>query len=218
MKVSPFEEVDRRDVLRIHQETFGQMNLERYLWHVCQQIESLEKHSLKVVCKGERVKGYAAVYPVEENSFRLNLLVDPLERKQGIGTALFKEIEIQASKGGARQLEARIIEGMNESLAFALSKGFVEIHRMRGVSLRAEDFSFENWRDLGEKLTAEGLTATTFEAEERAGTRPLEKLVELQKHRLKVGFSRILRACRMRRTRGFAKTFHTLLFPKQFRL
>ena len=152
MEVLLFEEVDHRDVLRIHQETFGQMNLGRFLWQGCQQIESLEKDSVKLVCKDERVKGYAAVYPVEENSFRLNLLVDPRYTKRGIGTALLGEIEIQARNNGARQLEARIIEGMNESLAFALSKGFVEIHSLRGVSLHAGDFSFENWQALRKKL------------------------------------------------------------------
>ena len=182
MKVSPFEEVDRNDILRIHRDSFGQMNLERFIWQVCQQVESLEKDSIKLVCKDKRVKGYAAVYPIDEHSFRLNLLVHPRNTRQGIGTALLDEIEIQAKLAGAQQIEARLIEGMNGSLAFALSNGFVELHRMRGVSLRADEFSFEKWRALGEKLSATGFTATTFEAEERAGENPVEKLVELQKH------------------------------------
>lgn len=182
MKVSPFEEADRGDILRIHQETFRQMNLERFLWQVCQQIESLEKDSVKLVCKSEHTRAYAAIYPVGDSSFRLNLLVDPQYKRQGIGTILLREVEIRAGNIGAQQLEARIIEGIDESLAFALSKGFVELHRMRGVSLRVCDFSFEKWRALGEKLSAEGFTATTLEAEENAGENPLEKLVELQKY------------------------------------
>ncbi len=182
MKVSQFDEIDRHDVLRIHQDIFGQSNFGRFLWQVCQQIESLEKDSLKLVCGDECVKGYAAVYPVAEKSFRLNLLVCPQHWRRGIGTALLNEIENQARNSGAQQLEARVIEGMNESLAFALARSFVELHRMRGMSLQAADFSFENWRGLGEKLSAEGFTATTFAAEEHAGENPLEKLVELQKH------------------------------------
>lgn len=182
MKILPFEETDRSAILRIHQETYGQLNLVRFLWQICQQIESLEKESVKIVCKDASVIGYAAIYPVEENSFRLNLLVDPQYTRREIGTALFNEIEIQARNIGAQQLEARIIEGMNESLAFALSRNFVEIHRMRGMSLDADDFSFENWRALGEKLSAKGFTPTTFAAEERAGQNPMEKLIELQKY------------------------------------
>lgn len=183
MKVSIFEEADRQDVLRIQQETFGQLKLERFWWQACRQIESLEKDSIKLVCKdNRRVKGYAAVYPAQKKSFRLNLLIDPQYTAQGIGTVLLREIEIQAKKAGALGLEARIIEGMDDSLAFALSKGFVALHRMRGMSLRAQDFSFENRRSLGEKLSAEGFTATTLEAEECAGEKPLEKLIELQKY------------------------------------
>lgn len=182
MEVLSFEKADRRDVLSIRQDTFGRLNLERFLWQPCQQVESLDKDSLKLVCRDENVSGYAAVYPVGESIFRLNLLVDPRQTKQGIGTALLRDIEIQAVDIGARQLEARIIEGMDESLAFALSKGFDELHRMRGMSLQADDFSFEGWRTLGEKLSAEGFTATTFETEKQTGENPLEKLVELQKH------------------------------------
>lgn len=181
MKVLPFGEIDRLDVLRLHRDTFGHLKLERFLWQPCRQIESLEKDSVKLVCKDGRITGYAAVYPVQKKNFRLNLLVCPRHTRQGIGTALLEEIEVRAGNNQAQQLEARILEGMDGSLSFALSSGFVELHRMRGMSLRAGDFSFENWRALGEKLAAAGFTATTFEAEEKEGERPLEKLVELQK-------------------------------------
>lgn len=181
MNISRFQESDRDDVRRLHEEIFGRMNLARFLWQPCQQIESLEKDGGKLVCKDEEVKGYAAAYRVDGNSFRLNLLTRPQSARQGIGSSLLDEIEAEIKREGGRQLEARLLEGMDESLRFALSRGFTEVHRMRGMSLDAGDFSFEKWRGLGEKLSAEGFTVTTLKREAEDGKNPLAKLVELQR-------------------------------------
>jgi hypothetical protein len=40
---------------------FPYLNLERFFWQPCRQIESLEKDCFKLVCKNETVKGYAGV-------------------------------------------------------------------------------------------------------------------------------------------------------------
>lgn len=157
------------------------MNLARFRWQPCQQVESLERHCRKLVCRGEKVAGYAAAYPVDGNSFRLNLLTSPRSARRGIGGLLLDEIEAGVMGEGGRQLEARLFEGMDGSLRFALSRGFVEVHRMRGMSLDAVDFSFDEWAGLGAKLSAEGLTVTTLERETAAGNNPLDKLIELRK-------------------------------------
>ena len=94
---------------------------------------------------------------------------------------LLNEIEVEVKKQGGRQLEARLLEGMDESLRFAISRGFAEVHRMRGMSLYARDFSFEKWRELGKKLAAEGFIVTTLKREAKAGNNPFDKLMELQK-------------------------------------
>lgn len=181
MDILPFLSTDRDAVLRLRDETFGPMNLARFLWQPCQQVESVERDCRKLVCRDERVAGYAAAYPVDGESFRLNLLTRPQSAGQGIGTLLLDEIEAGVMEEGARQLEARLLEGMDGSLRFALSRGFVEVHRMRGMSLDAVDFSFERWIGLGEKLSAESFTVTTFKCEVEAGNNPLDKLAELQK-------------------------------------
>lgn len=181
MKILRFQESDRDDVLRLRDETFGQMNRARFLWLPCQQVESLEKDCGKLVCRDKRVKGYVAAYRVDGNSFRLNLITHPRSTRRGIGSLLLSEVEAEVKRAGGRQLEARLLEGMDESLRFALSRGFIEVHRMRGMSLDASDFSFEKWTELGEKLAVEGFTVTTFKREAEAGNNPMDKLVELQR-------------------------------------
>jgi GNAT superfamily N-acetyltransferase len=182
MSVSPFRQSDREEVLRIRDDAYAPARISRFLWQPCQQVESLDEDCAKLVFREECVKAYAAARRLDWGSFRLNLLVDPRHTRRGIGTRLLDEIEAEARRQGGRELEARLLEGMDGSLAFGLSRGFTELHRMRGMSLRAGDFSFERWRGLGEKLSAEGFTPTTLKDEADAGREPLEKLIELHRH------------------------------------
>jgi hypothetical protein len=51
---------------------------------------------------------------------------------------------------------------MFASLEFALSRGLLQIHAMRGMSLQAPAFSFNKWKGLGETLSAKGFVVTTL--------------------------------------------------------
>lgn len=185
MKIIPFQPSDGEQILSIHRKIYQNLHLERFLWQPCQQIESLEKDCFKIVCKDEKIKGYAAVYALDKTHFRLNLLVEPESAKRGIGTKLLRKVESEAKNQGCQSLQARILEGMEASLAFALANGFAEVHRMRGMSLHAEDFSFEKWAELGKRLAAENFTVTTLENEIEAGNQPFEKLARLHKEAAK---------------------------------
>ena len=179
MKVVPFQQVNVDDVIAIHARVHDHLNLEFFLWQPCQQIESLENDCIRYVYLDDEIKGYGAAYPLDETHFRLNLLVDPRYAGQGVGTSLLREVEREVARRGGRYLQSRIMEGMDRSLAFAASKGFREIHRMRGMSLHAEDFSFEKWKELGAKLSAEGFSATSFKREDEAHGDPVNKLAKL---------------------------------------
>jgi len=181
MKILQFQPNDLTEVLTIHRKIYENLHLERFLWQACQQIESLEKDCFKIVFKEETVKGYAAVYKLDETHFRLNLLVEPQSARRGMGTKMLREVESEAKRQGCLSLQARILEGMDASLQFALKRGFSEVHRMRGMSLQAEDFSFEKWKDLGEKLTAENFVVTTLENELKIENQPIDRLVKLHK-------------------------------------
>lgn len=180
MKVAPFQQVNLDDVLAIHARVYDHLNLASFLWQPCQQIESLETADcIKYVYLDDAIKGYGAAYRLDETHFRLNLLVDPRREGKGVGTSLLQEVEREVVRLGGRYLQSRILEGMDRSLAFAASRGFREVHKMRGMSLRAEDFSFEKWNELGAKLSAEGFAATSFKREAEAHRDPVDKLAKL---------------------------------------
>ncbi|HSK72863.1 MAG TPA: GNAT family N-acetyltransferase [Pyrinomonadaceae bacterium] len=181
MKIIPFQSSDGEQILSIHRKIYQNLHLERFLWQPCQQIESLEKDCFKIVCKDEKIKGYAAVYALDKTHFRLNLLVEPQSARRGIGTKLLRKVESEAKNQGYQSLQARILEGMDAGLAFALANGFTEVHRMRGMSLDAEDFSFEKWMELGKRLAAENFVVTTLEEEIKAGNQRFKKLARLHK-------------------------------------
>ena len=180
MKILPFESRHADEVLEIHRANYKHLNLERFFWQPCRQIESLEMDCFKVVYQTDAaIEGYAAVYALDKTHFRLNLLVAPRSKRQGTGTKLLLRVEREARARGCRSLQARTLEADAGGLEFALANGFAEVHRMRGMTLRAEDFSFETWRELGKKLAARRFVVTTLAAELAAGKPAIELLVEL---------------------------------------
>jgi len=181
MKILPFQPPEAHEILLIHRENYKDLKLERFFWQPCQQIESLEKDCFKIVYRDESVKGYAAIYALDKTHFRLNLLVAPGSQRRGIGAKLLLRIEREAKAQGCRSLQARTLEASCGGLKFALANGFAEVHRMRGMSLRAGDFSFEKWSRLGKKLSAQRFVVTTLAREIEAGNQPVEKLAELHK-------------------------------------
>ena len=181
MKILPFEPRHADEVLELRRANDKHLNLERFFRQPCRQIESLEKDCFRIVYYDdeESVAGYAAVYALDETHFRLNLLVAPRAKRQGIGTKLLLRVEREAKGRGCRSLQARTLEASEGGLEFALVNGFAEVHRMRGMSLRAEDFSFEKWHELGKKLAARKFVVTTLAEEIAAGKPAIENLVEL---------------------------------------
>jgi|ERR1043166_2167404 GNAT superfamily N-acetyltransferase len=183
MPIKPFETADAGAVMRLHAETFAGMGLDSFLWKPCQQIESLDADGPKYVFReGAEVTAYAAAYALDATHFRLNLIVAPSRTRRRLGTRLLDEIEKEVRRRGCLYLQARLLEAMPSSLAFALSRGFEEVHRMRGMTLRACDFDYGAWQPLGARLSAEGFRAATLKEERAAGGGHVEKLLEV--HRL----------------------------------
>src|SRR5262249_48998828 len=98
------------------------------------------------------------------------------------GTLLLRKIEAATRKMGGKYLQARLLEHMESSLTFALVRGFIKIHRMRGMSLYSTDFSYERWEELGKRLSATGFLVTTLREELEANNNPIEKLAKLHRY------------------------------------
>src|SRR5215831_5537099 len=147
MKIVQYRNTDFQDVDRIRDSTFEGMNLNYYIWQPCLQVESLQMDCLKYIYNDSVIRGYGAAYCLDDTHFRLNLIVDPNHTNQGVGTLLLRKIEAATRKMGGKYLQARLLEHMESSLTFALVRGFIKIHRMRGMSLYSTDFSYERWEE-----------------------------------------------------------------------
>ena len=150
-------------------------------WRPCTQVESLERQCAAYIYQDNGVKAYAAIYAIDETHFRLNLIVASPYRRRSIGTLLLEKVENEARTSSAKYLQSRLWED-EASVAFALSRGFTEVHRMRRMVLRASDFEYRRWATLADKLSVEGYSLTTLKEEFESGVDALKKLCELQLH------------------------------------
>ena len=184
MPIVPFQTEHREDVLRIHAQTFGSLDLATHRWQPCQQIESLEKECLRFIHEEGTLQGYVAAYRLDDSHFRLNLIVHPHHTGRRIGSILLDRIQSETAVAGGEYLQARLLENMHSSRAFASSRGFTEVHVMRGMSLHSADFSFDRWQSLGPELSAKGLMVTTLRAELEKDNDPVQKLAMLHQQAL----------------------------------
>ena len=134
---------------------------------------------LRFVYEDRTLKGYVAAYRLDDSHFRLNLIVHPDHTGRGIGYLLLDRIQSEIEAAGGEYLQARLLEGMDGSRAFASSNGFTEVHVMRGMAMRSADFSFATWEPLGRGLEARGLMVTTLEVEFQKDPDPIERLAKL---------------------------------------
>jgi GNAT superfamily N-acetyltransferase len=181
MSVTSFVESHTERVRALRDAVFGSMNLSSFIWQPCQQIESLDEQSSKFVYQDQDVRGYASAYPLDATHFRLNLIVDPVHTRKGIGGLLLDKIENEVRRIGGQVVQARVFEQLPASRSFALSRGFTEIHTMRGMSLHKKDFSFDKWTALGEKLSATDFVVSNLKNEFEVNSDPIDRLAELYK-------------------------------------
>lgn len=180
MPVTLFCESHREGVLAIKDATFASMNLGQFVWQPCQQIESLDQPSSRYVFEDSTLKGYGAAYQLDETHYRLNLIVHPDHLRKGIGSQLLNIVEQDVTRANGKYLQARVFEDMPASVNFALASGFTRIHVMRGMTLRAADFCFDKWKDMGQQLS-DRFVVTTLKMELESGADPVDKLARLYK-------------------------------------
>jgi len=58
MPVVSFSESHKEQVLSLKDLTFAGMNLSRFIWEPCQQVESLDRQSIRFVFEDGDVRGY----------------------------------------------------------------------------------------------------------------------------------------------------------------
>jgi mycothiol synthase len=80
--------------------------------------------------------GFAAIQPQRPELVVVLITVLAGQRRRGAGTALYEAISAWTREHGVDELEAVVADDDDESLAFALQRGFVEDRREKGVALR----------------------------------------------------------------------------------
>ena len=80
--------------------------------------------------------GFAAIQPQRPELVFVLITVLAGQRRRGAGTALYEAISAWMRERGLDELEAVVADDDDESLAFALRRGFVEDRREKGVALR----------------------------------------------------------------------------------
>jgi GNAT superfamily N-acetyltransferase len=79
--------------------------------------------------------GYAAIWRVEGEKFRFDVVVSPRYVRNGLGGGLFDIVTHEAQEAGAATLQARACLTNVEPLAFLARRKFVETMRMHGFVL-----------------------------------------------------------------------------------
>ncbi|NKB68436.1 MAG: GNAT family N-acetyltransferase [Candidatus Latescibacteria bacterium] len=180
MDIKPHKADHRDQVLQLRDRVFADIDFHAARpWTPTRQTEGLERDALRFIGCRDGVAGYGAAFRLDATHFRIGLLVDPSHTRRGLGSALLAHLEEHITEQGGRYIQARLLEAMPASLDFALGRGFNEIHRMRGMTLLAEDFDDRPGRSAGRRLQAEGISLTTLQAEGDAGNAPLDRLVPL---------------------------------------
>lgn len=82
--------------------------------------------------------GRIYVYPPEYPDAYAHIVVDPSQRRRGIGEALLVAVSEGAAHAGKTGLHLRASEARPEGIAFLEHRGFTELERARMVELRLE--------------------------------------------------------------------------------
>ena len=94
----------------------------------------------------------------------VSLIVKLEARRQGVGGALFADLEQVLAGTGAKSLRADVKDSCPECRAFAEQRGFGELSHLVEFRLDLEKFDDAPYRGLIESLTGDGFEFTSLEA------------------------------------------------------
>jgi GNAT superfamily N-acetyltransferase len=132
---------------RLFRETCPHRSGEVRFW---QQTESQERPRrwVAVTDQNPGLVGYASLWNVRRQKYRLDVIVDRDWRRCGIGSRLFSIVLEEAKRVGAHTVQARAQSDWSEALTFLEHRGFVETMRMHGFVLelsRLDDRALSIW-------------------------------------------------------------------------
>jgi RimJ/RimL family protein N-acetyltransferase/L-amino acid N-acyltransferase YncA len=101
---------------------------------------------------------------LEEGRYYLNLIVEPIQRHQGVGSFLYQDMMEALIASQAKRLRIDVRDDFPEGQTFAERRGFVEKLHTLGMELDLEAFDDQPYAALIERLKGEGFQFTSMEA------------------------------------------------------
>jgi mycothiol synthase len=115
----------------------------------------------------------------DPHSYRMDIVVDPSERRRGVGTMLFDGVIGLLRERGGRLLITNAKESMNESVRFLTKRGFVERQRSWESRLNVREFDFARFAGADDRAEREGVRITTLAAERPGDPEAVPKAYEM---------------------------------------
>jgi GNAT superfamily N-acetyltransferase len=130
-----------------------------------------------VIAPDASVAAYLALWRVQTTHFRMDLIVRPSLRREGLGARLLEFLIDRAREVQATSLQARPYADSTDALSLLANREFRETMRMIGLELNdVGAVSFPPFASLERNLAAKGLRLTTLAEELNTDTRTWEKL------------------------------------------
>jgi RimJ/RimL family protein N-acetyltransferase len=124
----------------------------------------------------QTIIGYSHIWPVRFPQFRMDLLVSPTWRRQGVGHGLFTCILDGLHANSAATVQARAREDMSEALAFLHRRQFREIHRMVELRLDLTQIDSTAFASARERLATQSIEVVTLANEQATDPECWQKL------------------------------------------
>ncbi len=107
----------------------------------------------------------ASAWHTGAHKFRMDLVVEPGQRRRGLGNMLLEQLLTAAQAMDAATLQARAGSDNAAALEFLQRRGFRETMRMHCMSLRLESAGTPDSADIEDSLAVHGISITTMQAE-----------------------------------------------------
>ena len=122
------------------------------------------RHAVAVNGKGE-VVGYnfAGHYPsMDSHQYYVNVVVDPGQRNQGIGSQLWHDVVNYLQEQSADALLAEVHEGDPVHLEFAKKRGFAPRSHLLRAILNLEQFDHDKFDSFSQRVEGMGIRLAAF--------------------------------------------------------